>query len=55
MAAATIEIDGMITVGDLAEKVSLPVASLIGELFKNGMMITVNEKVDFDTATLNRT
>ena len=52
MAAATIEIDGMITVGDLAEKVSLPVASLIGELFKNGMMITVNEKVDFDTAQI---
>ena len=52
MAAATIEIDGMITVGDLAEKVSVPVTTLIGELFKNGMMITVNEKVDFDTAQI---
>jgi translation initiation factor IF-2 len=52
MASATIEIDGMITVGDLAEKLSVPVTSLIGELFKNGMMITVNEKVDFDTAQI---
>jgi translation initiation factor IF-2 len=52
MASATIEIDAMITVGDLADKVSVPVTKLIGELFKNGMMITVNEKVDFDTAQI---
>jgi translation initiation factor IF-2 len=52
MASATIEIDAMITVGDLAEKISVPVTKLIGELFKNGMMITVNEKVDFDTAQI---
>ena len=52
MASTSIEIDAMITVGDLAEKISVPVTSLIGELFKNGMMITVNEKVDFDTAQI---
>lgn len=52
MASATIEIDAMITVGDLAEKISVPVTNLIGELFKNGMMITINEKVDFDTAQI---
>lgn len=52
MAAATIEVDAMITVGDLAEKISVPVTTLIGELFKNGMMITVNEKVDIDTAQI---
>jgi translation initiation factor IF-2 len=52
MASATIEIEAMITVGDLAEKISVPVTTLIGELFKNGMMITVNEKVDFDTAQI---
>ncbi|MFT4532585.1 MAG: translation initiation factor IF-2 [Candidatus Saccharimonadales bacterium] len=52
MAVATIEIDATITVGDLAEKLSVPVTNLIGELFKNGMMITVNEKVDFDTAQI---
>jgi translation initiation factor IF-2 len=52
MASATIEVDAMITVSDLAEKISVPVTKLIGELFKNGMMITVNEKVDFDTAQI---
>lgn len=52
MAAATIEVDAMITVGDLAERLSVPVTKLIGELFKNGMMVTVNEKVDFDTAQI---
>lgn len=52
MAAATIEVDSMITVGDLADKISVPVTKLIGELFKNGMMVTVNEKVDFDTAQI---
>lgn len=50
--AKTITIDGMITVGDLAEKLELPVTKLIGELFKNGMMVTVNEKLDLDTAQI---
>jgi translation initiation factor IF-2 len=50
--ATTIEIDGTITVGDLADRISVPVSSLIGELFKNGMMVTINEKVDFDTAQI---
>ncbi len=42
----------MITVGDLAEKLELPATKLIGELFKNGMMVTVNEKIDVDTAQI---
>lgn len=52
MATATIEIGNTITVGDLAERLSVPTTQLIGELFKNGMMVTVNEKVDFDTAQI---
>lgn len=52
MAEATIEVEPMITVGDLAERLSIPATKLIGELFKNGMMVTVNEKVDFDTAEI---
>jgi translation initiation factor IF-2 len=47
-----IEIDSMVTVGALAEKLELPVTKLIGELFKNGMMVTVNEKIDVDTAQI---
>lgn len=48
----TIEIDDMITVGTLAEKLRLPVTRLITELMKNGVMATVNEKIDFDTAEI---
>lgn len=50
--ATQIEIEDMITVGDLAEKLMLPVTKLITELFKNGIMATVNERIDFDTAQI---
>lgn len=50
--ARTIEIEDMITVGTLAEKLTLPVTRLIGELMKNGVMATVNERIDFDTAQI---
>src|ERR1700692_4314415 len=50
--AGTIEIDEHVTVGTLAEKLMLPVTSLITELMKNGVMATVNEKIDFDTAQI---
>lgn len=50
--ARTIEIEDMTTVGTLAEKLSLPVTKLIGELMKNGVMATVNERIDFDTAQI---
>ncbi len=48
----TIEIEDMITVGTLAERLSIPVSRLIGELMKNGIMATVNERIDFDTAQI---
>ncbi|HEX4774817.1 MAG TPA: translation initiation factor IF-2 [Candidatus Saccharimonadales bacterium] len=47
-----IEIEDMVTVGTLAERLSIPVARLIGELMKNGVMATVNERIDFDTAQI---
>jgi translation initiation factor IF-2 len=50
--ARTIEIEDMTTVGTLADKLSLPVTRLISELFKNGVMATVNERIDFDTAQI---
>jgi len=50
--ARTIEIEDMTTVGTLAEKLMLPVTKLIGELMKNGVMATVNERIDFDTAQI---
>jgi translation initiation factor IF-2 len=48
----TIEIEDMITVGTLAERLSIPVSRLISELMKNGVMATVNERIDFDTAQI---
>jgi translation initiation factor IF-2 len=50
--ATSIEIEDMITVGTLADKLMIPVTRLIGELMKNGVMATVNERVDFDTAQI---
>jgi translation initiation factor IF-2 len=48
----TIEIEDAITVGALADKLMLPVTRLIAELMKNGVMATVNERIDFDTAQI---
>ena len=50
--ATTIQIEDGITVGALAEQLHLPVTRLVGELFKNGIMATINERLDFDTATI---
>lgn len=41
-----------ITVGELAEKLNLPVVQLVGELFKNGIVATINQRIDFETATI---
>lgn len=50
--ATTIEIEDSITVGTLAEQLKLPVTKVIGELFKNGIMATVNERIDIETAQI---
>ncbi len=50
--ATTIDVEDMITVGALADKLMIPVTRLIGELMKNGVMVTVNEQIDFDTAQI---
>lgn len=47
-----VEIEDNITVGALAEKLMLPVTKVITELMKNGVMATVNERIDFDTAQI---
>ena len=48
----TLQIPDMITVGDLADKLGIPVVKLVGELFKNGIMATVNQRIDFETAEI---
>ena len=50
--ARTIEIGQTITVSNLAQQLELPAASLISELVKNGVMLTLNERIDFDTVSI---
>ncbi|HEX5796951.1 MAG TPA: translation initiation factor IF-2 [Candidatus Saccharimonadales bacterium] len=50
--ARTIQIEDGLTVGTLAEKLDIPVSKLIAELMKNGVLATVNERIDFDTAVI---
>lgn len=45
-------IAGSITVGELAEKLNLSVTKLVGELFKNGIVATINQRIDFETAQI---
>lgn len=41
-----------VTVGELAETLNLPVTTLVGELFENGIAATINQRLDFETATI---
>lgn len=52
MPEKVITVADSITVGELAEKLNLPVTKLIGELFKNGIIATINQRIDFETATI---
>lgn len=52
MAEKVIVVADSITVGELAETLNLPVTTLVGELFKNGIVATINQKIDFETATI---
>lgn len=47
-----IEIPEVVSVGDFAGKLGVPVTKVIGELMKNGVMATINEQIDFDTAAI---
>ena len=52
MAEKVLSIANSITVGELADVLNLPVTTLIGELFKNGIAATINQRIDFETATI---
>ena len=47
-----LQLPEMVTVGELAEKLGLPVTKLVGELFKNGIMATVNQRIDYETVQI---
>ncbi len=48
----SVEIAPVVGVGAFAEKMGLPVTGVIAELMKNGVMATINEQIDFDTAAI---
>jgi translation initiation factor IF-2 len=52
MAEKIVKIADSVTVGELAETLGLSVTMLIGELFKNGIAATINQRLDFDTAQI---
>lgn len=52
MTEKVLQIANSITVGELADALDIPVTTLIGELFKNGIAATINQRIDFETATI---
>lgn len=52
MEEKTIQIAGSITVDELAKALGLSVTRLIGELFKNGIVATINQRLDYETASI---
>lgn len=48
----TINIPAILTVGELADYLKVPVSKVIAELMKNGVMATINENIDFETAEI---
>lgn len=47
-----IKIDGEVTVGELARNMGVKVGEVIQQLMALGVMATINQLIDFDTATL---
>ena len=52
MEQKTIQIAGSITVDELANALGLSVTELIGTLFKNGIVATINQRLDYETASI---
>ena len=47
-----IELPKVVTVRDFAATLGLPVNIVIGELMKNGILASLNERIDYDTASI---
>ncbi len=47
-----IEIPEIVSVKEFSEKTGLPVTSVIANLMKNGIMATINQIIDYDTASI---
>lgn len=47
-----LQIPALITVRELAAQAEIPVNTVLSELMKNGVFVSLNEKIDFETAWL---
>lgn len=47
-----IAVPEVVTVKNFAEKAGLPVTAVISELMKNGVLATINETIDYETASI---
>lgn len=47
-----IKVPEVVSVGEFANLLGVPVAQVITELMKNGVLATINESIDFDTAEI---
>lgn len=52
MSEKVVKIPKIISVGELAKKLEVSAASVVAELMKNGVMATINENVDYETAAI---
>ncbi len=47
-----VEIPDILSVKEFSDKIGVPLPKIIGELMKNGMLVNLNTKIDFDTCFL---
>ena len=48
----TVVVNEFLSLKEFSEKIGVPLSWLIAEFMKNGMMMTINSQIDFDTASL---
>lgn len=48
----TVELPDTIIVKDLAEKLHMPIQRVMAEMMRNGIMASLNERLDFETASI---
>jgi len=48
----TVQVPDILSIKEFSEKIWVPLPKLIAEFMKNSMMMTINSRIDFDTACL---
>ncbi|MDP9212270.1 MAG: translation initiation factor IF-2 [bacterium] len=51
-AQSIVKLPGVVSVKELAEAIEKPIPAVMGELMKNGVMATINEDIDYETAAI---